>query len=236
MRKVGELAVQFFITADRPNVSHLILAGSADFKTELSKSDLLDQRLQSIVVKVVDVAYGGESGFNQAIEFSQDCLSNVRFIREKKVIDSFFEEIAQDSGKYVFGVEESIKAMEMGATRTVIVWENLEFNRYIFKNAAGEENVVILNKDQEGEAKCFLDPVTGAKLEYEVESLLEWLTNNYKRFGTTLEIVTNKSQEGSQFVKGFGGIGGLLRYQVNFDMINSYKDFENDEDDLDDFI
>ena len=38
--------------------------------------------------------------------------------------------------------------------------------------------------------------------------LLEWFANNYKKFGATLEIVTDKSQEGSQFVKGFGGIGG----------------------------
>lgn len=38
--------------------------------------------------------------------------------------------------------------------------------------------------------------------------LLEWFANSYKKFGATLEIVTDKSQEGSQFVKGFGGIGG----------------------------
>lgn len=40
--------------------------------------------------------------------------------------------------------------------------------------------------------------------------LLEWFANNYKNFGTTLQIVTDKSQEGSQFCKGFGGIGGLF--------------------------
>merc|ERR1719183_2296633 len=34
-RKVAELAVQHFITNDKPNVSGLVLAGSADFKTEL---------------------------------------------------------------------------------------------------------------------------------------------------------------------------------------------------------
>jgi peptide chain release factor subunit 1 len=38
--------------------------------------------------------------------------------------------------------------------------------------------------------------------------LLEWFANNYKNFGTNLQIVTDKSQEGSQFCKGFGGIGG----------------------------
>lgn len=42
----------------------------------------------------------------------------------------------------------------------------------------------------------------------EVMPLLEWFANSYKKFGATLEIVTDKSQEGSQFVKGFGGIGG----------------------------
>jgi len=46
-------------------VTGLILAGSADFKTELSQSDMFDQRLQSRVIKLVDVSYGGENGFNQ---------------------------------------------------------------------------------------------------------------------------------------------------------------------------
>lgn len=39
---------------------------------------------------------------------------------------------------------------------------------------------------------------------------MEWLANNYKNFGATLEIITDKSQEGSQFVRGFGGIGGTF--------------------------
>jgi len=43
--------------------------------------------------------------------------------------------------------------------------------------------------------------------------LLEWLANNYKSFGATLEIITDKSQEGAQFVRGFGGIGGFCYYQ-----------------------
>jgi hypothetical protein len=65
VRKVAELAVQHFITADKVNVTGLILAGSADFKTELSQSDMFDQRLVAKVIKVVDVSYGGENGFNQ---------------------------------------------------------------------------------------------------------------------------------------------------------------------------
>ena len=47
---------------------------------------VLCQRLQSKVLKLVDISYGGENGFNQAIELSTEVLSNVKFIQEKKLI------------------------------------------------------------------------------------------------------------------------------------------------------
>lgn len=59
--QVAEHATQIFITNDRPNVAGLILAGSADFKTELSQSDLFDPRLQAVVLGVVDVSYGARA-------------------------------------------------------------------------------------------------------------------------------------------------------------------------------
>ena len=46
--------------------------------------------------------------------------------------------------------------------------------------------------------------------------LVEWFANQYKTFGATLEFITNRSQEGSQFCRGFGGIGGILRWRVDF--------------------
>ena len=42
VRKVAEEAVRMFITNDKVNVAGLVLAGSADFKTELSQSDMFD--------------------------------------------------------------------------------------------------------------------------------------------------------------------------------------------------
>ena len=102
LRKVAETAVQMFISNDRPNVCGLILAGSAEFKQRLSQSDLFDIRLVAIVTKIVDVSYGGENGFNQAIELAADSLLNVKFIREKKLLSAYFGEIAKDSQKYCF--------------------------------------------------------------------------------------------------------------------------------------
>jgi len=86
VRKVAEVAVTLYLPGDKPNIAGLILAGSADFKTELSQSDMFDQRLQAKVIKLVDVSYGGENGFNQAIELAAESLQNVKFIQEKKLI------------------------------------------------------------------------------------------------------------------------------------------------------
>ena len=53
VRKCAEMAVQFFITDNKCNVAGLILAGSADFKTDLFQSDMFDPRLQKAVVRTV---------------------------------------------------------------------------------------------------------------------------------------------------------------------------------------
>ncbi|KAI7727648.1 LOW QUALITY PROTEIN: hypothetical protein M8C21_003439, partial [Ambrosia artemisiifolia] len=229
VRKTAELATQFFINpaTSQPNVSGLILAGSADFKTELSQSDMFDPRLQAKILNVVDVSYGGENGFNQAIELSSEILANVKFIQEKRLIGKYFEEISQDTGKYVFGVDDTLKALEMGAVEILIVWENLDYNRYVLKNSVtGEIIIKHLNKDQESDQSNFRDSETNAELEVQDKtSLLEWFANEYKKFGCTLEFVTNKSQEGSQFCRGFGGIGGILRYQLD---IRSFDELSDD--------
>jgi peptide chain release factor subunit 1 len=55
-------------------------------------------------------------------------------------------------------------------------------------------------------------------------SFLEWLAEAYKDFGANLEFVSDRSGEGNQFVKGFGGIGAILRYKVNFEQLADYSD------------
>ena len=50
----------------------------------------------------------------------------MKFIQEKKLIGKYFDEISQDTGKYCFGVDDTLKALEMGAVETLICWENLD--------------------------------------------------------------------------------------------------------------
>ncbi|AET40086.1 translation termination factor eRF1 Ecym_5327 [Eremothecium cymbalariae DBVPG len=239
VRKVAEVAVLNFITNDKVNVKGLILAGSADFKNDLAKSDLFDLRLAAKVVKVVDVSYGGENGFNQAIELAAEALANVKFIQEKKLLTDYFDEISQDSGKFCYGTEDTLKALDLGAVETLIVFENLEIVRYVFKNSEDEEVIKFAIPDQADKSYA-VDKATGTEMEVKEEQLLiEWLAEHYKEFGATLEFVSDRSSEGSQFVTGFGGIGGILRYKVNFDQLvdDSGDEYYDDDEGSDyDFI
>jgi peptide chain release factor subunit 1 len=221
------------------------------------------------VLKVVDVSYGGENGFNQAIELSSDALSNIKFVQEKKLIQKYFDQINQDSGRFCFGVDDTMKALDMGACETLICWESLEVNRYVIKNdVTGEAEVFVLTPEKERDSKYFRNAETGVDKEVlDKQSLTEYFANEYKTFGelwflhpsvlepayvhllfshtfvagTSLEFVTDRSQEGMQFRKGFGGIGGILRYRVDFstlagDHVVAGDDVGSDFDDnFDDF-
>merc|ERR1711957_733558 len=106
-----------------------------EFKNDLTSSDLWDTRLDAILIKpLLDVSYGGENGFNQAIQLSEATLANVKFVQEKKLITKFLDEVAQDTGKFCFGVKETVQGLDMGAVETLICWENLLLDRLEIRN------------------------------------------------------------------------------------------------------
>jgi peptide chain release factor subunit 1 len=232
VRKVAETATQVYVPNGAvPSVRGIVLAGSADFKDELLKSDLFDQRLKKIVVKMVDVSYGGENGFAQAIELSTDALANVKFVQEKKLISSYFDEIARDTGKYCFGVRDTLSGLEMGAIKVLIIYESLDTMRVTLKNnQTDEETILNLTPAQMEDDANFIDKETGVELEtVHKDLLIEYFAENYKSFGCELQFITDRSQEGSQFVKGFGGIGGILRWAVDFGQIAEYIEQDGKE-------
>ncbi|KAJ7037462.1 peptide chain release factor eRF/aRF subunit 1 [Mycena alexandri] len=216
MHKIAEHAMEHFITNDKVNVKGFVLAGTADFKTALGQNDMLDLRLAAKIIAVVDVSYGGENGFNQAIELAAELLANAEY----------FEESSQDTGRCCFGIENLLKALDLGAIETLIAWENLDITRYTLRNAAGDEIIVHSNKEQENNREKFLDESTGLEMEQtsEPQSLLEWFAEKCKDLSVNFEFVTDRSQEGTQFVKEFGGIAALLRYKVDFANLESTSD------------
>jgi len=66
-------------------VAGLVLSGSADFKTELSQSDMFDPRLQAVVLGVVDVSYGElEGAVPRVLDWGSGCRECSTRVNEKK--------------------------------------------------------------------------------------------------------------------------------------------------------
>lgn len=208
LRKVAELATQYFITDNKCNVKGIILGGSADFKTELSKSDLFDPRLHQKMIQIIDIAYGGINGFNQAIQLASDSLGNIRFIHERKLLVQYFTEIEMDSGKYCFTMKDLLFALQLGAVETSLIFENLTDLIFIFKDLKTNNETFSITSELDKNNFEFIESIP----------FIDWLANNYEKYGTTIEFISDGSPEGSQFIKGFSGVGGLLRWKVDFDI------------------
>ncbi|EPY27791.1 peptide chain release factor subunit 1 [Strigomonas culicis] len=234
VRKVAENAVSYFITNDRPNVRGLVLAGSADFKEVLFQSDLFDPRLKEVVVKIVDIAHPGDVGLNQAIDLSADALSGVKLVQEKKLLQNFYDQIALDTQQYCFGVQDTMRCLEAGAVETLICFEDLQLNRYVVTKNKGAEDesteVHFLTEAEAAKKSIHAHEAGKTQNEIEEENFVDWLAQNYQKFGCTLELISDRCQEGTQFVRGFGGIGGVLRYKMDVLALRDHDHHKEEED------
>ena len=151
---------------------------------------------------------------------------------KKKILEKFYEEIAKDSGKYVFGIKDTMEAIENGVVDILIIWENIDFIRLTLKDNKNQIRVETVSSRKVIGQKYKPDD---SDVEYEIVeniSLSEWLLDNYKKYVSQLEIVTDKTSEGNQFVKGFGGIGGILRYKLEQNFEDIEENYSFDEDDF----
>jgi len=64
-------------------------------------------------------------------------LTNVKFVQEKRLIQRYFDEISRDTGKYCFGVDDTLRALDLGAVETLLVWESLGTIRHVMHNSVG---------------------------------------------------------------------------------------------------
>lgn len=235
--KVIEISKKSFISqldANKLNVNGIILAGCADFKNVLkerldgpsgipprliAKSNQSAGPLLKGIISSVDISYGGQQGFSEAIEKSIELLKHVTIMHHKKILSKFFETVAKN-GDVIFGWNETIDALENGAVDLMIVWEKLPVIRHIIKIGSDTSIIYSQNKDT--------PPIIPPNSEIiESEFLVDWISEHYNEYGIKLEIVTDSSSEGSQF-RSFG-IGALLRYAYTIPLVNAQEELcEND--------
>jgi len=179
VKRVAEATNEVFLAGgDALNVEAIVIAGVGELKHDLKKSDALDRRIKQKIVKVIDLPHGGTQGFAEAIELSKKDLEDLKLAAERKALGQFNKEIAMNSNKACYGIQDTMALLEMGAISTLIVDASLKYWRVVLKNPETKENYVkYISKNEAENIKGFLD-ITG-KTRLKVISkvdLLEWLT------------------------------------------------------------
>jgi len=217
--KVIELFTQYFMEAGQLNVSYLIFGGCASFKSDLAKK--LDSKITDKILAMVDLQYGGEAGFHQAVELSASVLKNTRFMKEQNILQKFFDQIVLD-GRYCYSPSSTISALEGGLIETLIVYEDLQCFRteLVSVNDPSEKKIVY--------KQFFEDNYSGYKIVSSLP-LLDWILEHYKEFGSHLELVSSTTSISNQFIEGFGGIGGILRFKSET-LLDETKECEEEEE------
>jgi len=230
IKTVAEKANDYFLSSNREKVlvNGIIIAGSANLKQQLfgDASKLMDYRLASRILNVVDVQYGSTAGLLEAIDKTKKLFQNVRFSQEQKLLESFMNTIVQTQNKVAFGVQETMYALiDVGAVEKLILYEQLDVLRCVFgptpfNNTDAASNTALEVKYLTREKLSNYMKRNSDHCLIEHQLLIDWLLDEdraQQQFGCSVEIVSNATPEGYQFTLGFGGIGAWLRYDVDID-------------------
>ena len=200
-----------FITNDKVNVTGIVLAGSADFKNVLAGSECFDQRLVAKIMKTVDVSYGGENGFNQAIELCAETPrerqvrageeADLQVLRRSRrtpassasasTTPSRAREMRERCARPGRAPPARPSARVCPLSLALSLSLSLSLSRSLGTlslSLSGEEVLKLMAPEQEADFLCNFVTSDGIELEtVERMTPTEWFANNYKTFGATLE-------------------------------------------------
>ncbi|KAJ3289328.1 Electron transfer flavoprotein alpha-subunit [Borealophlyctis nickersoniae] len=210
IKRVAETAVEVYCKDGQPNIGALILAGPGDLKSDLAKSDHL-RPLKPKLVRTVDCAYGGNAGFAQAVSLCVDLMQGSVYVAEEKVLTTFFHGVGSGSGKYCYGAAECVKYLESGIVDRIFLWQDLNLIRTVHSDTTGQVTYITY------------DPPTPESTGTPLQTYIHTIA---KTMGTTIRLITGNTPLGAQFVRGFGGVGAVLRYAVDVEV----DEFESESD------
>jgi peptide chain release factor subunit 1 len=220
-RRIADEVNELFLPMEE--LSGIFIGGPGPSKEKFVNDATLDYRLEEKIIDVVDLGYGGSEGIRALIDKVKDKIENIKYVREKNIMQRFMKEIANDTGMVAYGQEEVQKALNYGAVDTLILSEKL--NAFSVKIECSncsykEEKLVEESKLSELESEIQNEScpecnsntfsITGQT------TLIEKFGAVAETTGTDVEIISSETEEGESLYSTFGGIVAILRYRLNY--------------------
>ncbi|MBL7206383.1 MAG: hypothetical protein ISS36_02160 [Candidatus Aenigmarchaeota archaeon] len=209
LRKVGEIVNSKF--KEMRDLKGIIIGGPAGVKEQFAEGKYLEPPIKKKIIGIVDTSYTGEPGLKELIERSDELISEASAIRENKILERFFGELATD-GLAVYGFVETIEALKNGNVEMLLLSESFDWVKAKLEcpkcggGAEVEEKEEFLKDERCSNCKSAMTVVAKAELIDEMIKLAE-------QMGSDVEMISDESPRGIQ-VKELGGIAGILRYKT----------------------
>ena len=140
---------------DMPKLKGILVGGPIPTKDEFLDGKHLVTKLREKLIGVVDIGDADESGLKELVKKSQDILANQEIIKEKKLLENFFEKLGENPDIVVYDEKGIRKALEYGAVEILILSKKtdkklLKELRKIAENISSKVEVVS-TETEEGE-------------------------------------------------------------------------------------
>ena len=210
MKKTGEIATSYF--REMPDLKGIIIGGPGPIKDMFFNGEFLPTDVKSKVLGVVDTSYTGKFGLEEMLERGEDILAEASVTRERRILERFFSELSKDSGLAVYGLKETVKALEAGAIEMLLISEGFEWvDAKLSCPGCKKEIEKMVKESKLDSVEC---PECGKAMEaIEKGDAAEKLAEAAEKVNTVVEIISTDTREGEQLFE-MGGIAGILRYKV----------------------
>ena len=220
-RRISDTINEIFLNME--DFKGFFIGGPGGSKEKFVNDDSLDYRLRDKILDVVDLGYGGVEGIRALIEKIKDKIANLKYIREKQVMQRFMREISKDSGLTSYGLEDIQKALNYGAVDTLMLSEKLDLvklkiecsNCKYFEERTEKEIGINSLKNKIQEESCPKCASNSFKVVENVQILFE-LGEVAETTGTEINIISTETEEGETLYSTFGGIAAILRFKIDY--------------------
>ena len=218
--RVADYAQKIFI--DEYDVKGIIIGGPGPTKEGFIREEYLDYRLQNNVIAVLDSSYSGSEGVRELIDKVNDqgIMADYRLMEEKKIVKRFISEVYSGKGLGIYGIYDVINSLKNGFADLVIVTDDITILRLEIKcnkcqntqEKFIERNELISLKQELTSSTC--STCGSQDLEVSDQDIIEYLEELSLMSGSRLEVISGKTEEGTQLAS-LGKIGAILRFKQN---------------------
>ena len=217
--RLATITREYFI--DIYPIKGLVISGPGPTKEEFINNNYLEYRLQNMIIATIDASYSGSEGIREAFAKSSDILSNFRMVEEKQIVEKLFNEINNNTGFGIYGLDDIINHLKNNIVDKIIITDNTELYRIESKckkcehiqEKIVERIKVISTKTELQNSSC--PSCQSTDINVFDQDIIDYIAILALKTGTSVEVISGVSEHGTMLAS-IGKIGAILRYNPNY--------------------